>query len=215
MTKEKSYAASHKGLRNILSQFSLLAGKTNYSDIQEIEKLKKLGDDMFFLLTHHLHTENDDLLRPLEERVHGASKHDLDDHERLERIQGDIALQLSKLDGKQDEETGHSFYLSFTNFHSQYLEHILQEELVTEKLLLNNFTAEELQENSMRIMQKVEFPVILMSLKYIVPAQSLNENIKILRAFNTNAPAEALQALLDIIKPEMTNEEFVLLTNKI
>jgi len=215
MTKEKSYAASHKGLRNILSQFSLLAGKTNYSDIQEIEKLKKLGDDMFFLLTHHLHTENDDLLRPLEERVHGASKHDLDDHERLERIQGDIALQLSKLDGKQDEETGHSFYLSFTSFHSQYLEHILQEELVTEKLLLNNFTAEELQENSMRIMQKVEFPVILMSLKYIVPAQSLNENIKILRAFKTNAPAEALQAVLDIIKPEMTNEEFVLLTNKI
>jgi hypothetical protein len=215
MTKEKSYAASHKGLRNILSQFSLLAGKTNYSDIQEIEKLKKLGDDMFFLLTHHLHTENNDLLRPLEERVHGASKHDLDDHERLERIQGDIALQLSKLDGKQDEETGHSFYLSFTNFHSQYLEHILQEELVTEKLLLNNFTAEELQENSMRIMQKVEFPVILMSLKYIVPAQSLNENIKILRAFKTNARAEALQALLDIIKPEMTNEEFVLLTNKI
>ena len=215
MTKEKSYAASHKGLRNILSQFSLLAGKTNYSDIQEIEKLKKLGDDMFFLLTHHLHTENDDLLRPLEERVHGASKHDLDDHERLERIQGDIALQLSKLDGKQDEETGHSFYLSFTSFHSQYLEHILQEELVTEKLLLNNFTAEELQENIMRIMQKVEFPVILMSLKYIVPAQSLNENIKILRAFKTNAPAEALQAVLDIIKPEMTNEEFVLLTNKI
>ena len=215
MTKEKSYAASHKGLRNILSQFSLLAGKTNYSDIQEIKKLKKLGDDMFFLLTHHLHTENDDLLRPLEERVHGASKHDLDDHERLERIQGDIALQLSKLDGKQDEETGHSFYLSFTNFHSQYLEHILQEELVTEKLLLNNFTAEELQENSMRIMQKVEFPVILMSLKYIVPAQSLNENIKILSAFKTNAPSEALQAVLDIIKPEMTNEEFVLLTNKI
>jgi hypothetical protein len=48
MMKEKSYAASHKGLRNILSQFSLLAGKTDYSDNQEIEKLKKLGDEMFF-----------------------------------------------------------------------------------------------------------------------------------------------------------------------
>lgn len=80
---------------------------------------------MILLLTHHLHTENDDLLRPLEERVQGASKHDLNDHERLEKIQGDIALQLSKLYGTQDEEAGHSFYLSFTNFHSQYLEHIL------------------------------------------------------------------------------------------
>jgi len=50
MSKEKSYAASHKGLRNILSQFSLLAGKTNYSDNSEVEKLKLLGADMFFLL---------------------------------------------------------------------------------------------------------------------------------------------------------------------
>lgn len=215
MTKEKSYAASHKGLRNILSQFSLLAGKTNYADLQEVDKLKKLGDEMIFLLTHHLHTENDDLLRPLEGRVKGASEHDLHDHERLEKIQADIALQLSKMDGTQDEENGHSFYLAFTNFHSQYLEHILQEELVTEKLLLDNFTAEELQENSTKIMQKVEFPVILMSLKYIVPAQSLNENIKILTAFKTNAPAEALNAVLDIIKPEMSNEDFVILTSKI
>ncbi len=215
MTKEKSYAASHKGLRNILSQFSLLAGKTDYSDNREIEKLKKLGDEMFFLLTHHLHTENEDLLKPLEERVHGASKHDLDDHVRLEKLQGTIALQLSKLDGKQEQETGHTFYLSFTGFHSQYLEHILQEELVTEKLLLDHFTAEELQENSMRIMQKVEFPVLLLSLKYIIPAQSLNENIRLLKAFRTNAPAEAFQAVLDIVKPEMTEEDFVLLTSRI
>ena len=81
--------------------------------------------------------------------------------------------------------------------------------------MLNNFTTEEIQENSMRIMQKVEFPVLLMSLKYIIPAQSLNENIKILRAFKTNAPVEALQAVLDIIKPEMNSEDFVLLTSKI
>ena len=81
--------------------------------------------------------------------------------------------------------------------------------------LIASVTAEELNENSMRIMQKVAFPVLLMSLKYIIPAQSFNENIKILTAFKTNAPAEALQAVLDIIKPEMTNEDFVLLTSKI
>ena len=55
---------------------------------------------MFFLLTHHLHTKNDDLLKPLEERVRGASKHDLHEHERLEKLQDDIALQISKLNGK-------------------------------------------------------------------------------------------------------------------
>lgn len=215
MVKEKSYAASHKGLRNIISKFSLLAGKTNYSDIKQVEELKKLGEEMFFLLTHHLHTENEDLLKPLEEKVPGASRHDLDDHERLEKIQTDIATQLSKLDGTQDEETGHLFYLSFTNFQSQYLEHILQEELVTEPLLLANFTGEELRENSMRIMQKVEFPVLLLSLKYIIPAQTENENLKILRAFKANAPEEAFNAVLDIIKPEMSENDFLSLMKKV
>lgn len=215
MEKEKSYAASHKGLRNILSKFSLLAGRTNYSDIKQVEELKKLGEEMFFLLTHHLHTENDNLLKPLEDKVPGSSKHDLDDHERLEKIQTDIATQLSKLDGTQDDETGHLFYLSFTDFQSQYLAHILQEEMVTEPLLLANFTGEELKENSMRIMQKVEFPVLLLSLKYIIPAQTENENLKILRAFKTNAPQEAYDAVLSIIKPEMTDNEFFSLTSKV
>ena len=214
MQKEKSYAASHKGLRNILSQFSLLAGKTNFSNIQDVEKLKKLGDDLFFLLPHHLHTENDDLLKPLEERVPGSSQHDLEDHEHLEKLQSDLAAQLSKLDGTQDEEAGHAFYLAFTNFHSQYLAHILQEELVTEQLLLANFLVEELQENSARIMQKVEFPVLLLSLKYIIPAQSELENLKILRMFKANAPAEALQAVLDTIQSEMREEEFNSLIHK-
>ena len=170
---------------------------------------------MFFLLTHHLHTENDDLLKPLEDKVPGSSKHDLDDHERLEKIQTDIATQLSKLDGTQDDETGHLFYLSFTDFQSQYLAHILQEEMVTEPLLLANFTGEELKKNSMRIMQKVEFPVLLLSLKYIIPAQTENENLKILRAFKTNAPQEAYDAVLSIIKPEMTDNEFFSLTSKV
>mgnify|MGYP000877186974 FL=1 len=215
MNKEKSYAASHKGLRYILSKFSLLSGRTNYSNLEQVQQLKKLGEEMFFLLTHHLNTENDNLLRPLEERVPGSSKHDLEDHERLELIQNELANQLAALDGTQDAEAGHLFYLSFTNFHSQYLEHILQEELVTAPLLLANFTGEELQNNSMRIMQKVEFPVLLLSLKYIIPAQTEDENLKILRTFRKNAPQEAYEAVLNVIRPEMTELEFNTLVAKV
>lgn len=208
MKTENSYATSHKGLRNILSQFSLLAGKTDYGNLPEVHRLQVLGKEMIFLLTHHLHTENDDLLQPLEERLHGASQHDLADHERLEQIQADIARQLAALNGTQTPEEGHSFYLAFTSFQSQYLEHILQEELVTEKLLQAHFTNDELKANSARIMQKVDFQVVLQSLKYIVPAQSLPENTELLRTLKANAPAEALQAVLAIIKPVLPEAEY-------
>lgn len=212
MTQPRSYAAAHKGLRNVLSQFSLLAGKTDYGDTSGVERLKRLGEDMFFLLKHHLDTENDDLLALLEQRVPGASQHDLDDHERLEAIQDALQQRLALLDGSQDEQAGHDFYLSFTDFHSRYLEHILQEECVTEELLMQHFSPEELEANSMKIMQKVEFPVLLLSLKYIIPAQSMPENVHILSNFKRNAPPEAFQAVLDIIRPEMPAEEFAALT---
>ena len=170
---------------------------------------------MFFLLTHHLHTENDHLLKLLDQRVLGASQKDLDDHESLERAQHELEVTLAEFDGNQDEEVGHSFYLAFTRFHGRYLEHIFHEELVTEALLLGHFSAEELQENSMRIMQTVEFHVLLLSLKYIVPAQSENENLRILRAFKTNAPKEALDAVLAIVAPEMSELDFLSLNRKL
>jgi hypothetical protein len=37
MKRMKTYDVPHKGLRNALSQLSLMAGKTNYSNQQEVE----------------------------------------------------------------------------------------------------------------------------------------------------------------------------------
>lgn len=214
MAREKSYAASHKGLRNILSKFSLLAGQINYSTMEEVAQLQQLGNEMFTLLSHHLQTENEDLLFPLEQRVKGASEHDLHDHEELEKVQSKLEERLSQLNGKQDAEEGHAFYLSFTDFQSRYLAHILEEELVTEKLLLDNFSDEELNENRARIMQKVDFNVLMLSLKYIVPAQSEAENVELLSAFRKNAPA-AYDALIEMLRPEMEPSRLESLLGKI
>lgn len=215
MEKEKSYAASHKGLRNAIAQFALRAGKTDYANVRSVEFLKELGKELFFLLTHHLHTENEDFLQPLERKVPGASQHDLEDHERLEVLQGQIEYALLQLDGSQTDHEGHAFYLAFTDFQSHYLAHILHEELVTEELLLANFSAEELQENSARIMKKVGFDVLLLSLKYIIPAQKETENLLVLRRLKENAPPEAYRQVLEIVQPEMNTEEFEALVYKV
>jgi len=202
MAMHRSYAASHKGLRNILGQFSLLAGRTDYGSPADVQRLKALGDELFMLLTHHLHTENDHLLALLEQRVPGAAQHDLRDHEELEVIQQDVADRLARLDGTQTALEGHAFYLAFTAFQGRYLGHIHHEEVVTEELLLTHFTEAELIANSERIVQQVEFPVLLASLKYIVPAQSRAEN-QALFAQLKNAPPEAWNAVMDAVRPVM------------
>jgi uncharacterized protein YktA (UPF0223 family) len=53
----KSLDPPHKGLRNALSQFSLLAGKTQYDNIDSVQRLKDLGSEVFYLLRDHTQTE--------------------------------------------------------------------------------------------------------------------------------------------------------------
>ena len=57
----KPYDVPHKGLRNALSQLSLLAGKTDYSKLEEVAQLRLLGDAVFKILTIHASDEKPEL----------------------------------------------------------------------------------------------------------------------------------------------------------
>lgn len=203
MPPESSYAASHKGLRNVIAQFATMAGNTGYDDPAQVDRLKALGGEMNFLLTHHLHTENTHLLGLLDTRVPGASDDDRRDHEVLEQVQGALAARLAAFDGHQTQAEGYAFYLDFADFQSRYLAHIGREERVTDVLLMQHFSEEELRANSARIMAEVEFPVLLMSLRYICPAQSDRDNLAMLRTLQRVAPPEALRAVVDTIGPAL------------
>jgi hypothetical protein len=68
-------------------------------------------------------------------------------------------------------------------FHSQYLEHIFEEETVTELFLQQYFTDEELIGHRNTVMQRLSFPVLLLWLKYIIPAQREEESLGMLSGF--------------------------------
>ncbi len=80
MKRVKSFDTPHKGLRNILSKFSLSLGYTDHTDAAQLLKLKQLGTELFTLLKDHVHTENEHTLKKLETRVPGSSDHDVKDH---------------------------------------------------------------------------------------------------------------------------------------
>lgn len=215
MIRIKSFDAPHKGLRNVLGQFSLLAGQTDYGNPEQVATLKTLGHEMFTLLNDHVHTENEFTLKHLEERVKGASVHDLHDHEVLEKEQDVLQDSLNTLNGKQSADEGHRFYLAFSKYHSRYLEHIHEEETVTELLLQQNFTDEELIQHRVEIMQRIQFPILLLWLKYTIPAQSEENRVGMLSAFKANAPKEAFDAVLATIKPVMKEEDYASLIKKL
>jgi hypothetical protein len=216
MRREKPYHIPHKGLRNALSQLSLLAGKTDYSNPKQVEELYHLGTDVFIFLTDHAASENDVSLAELELRCPGASKHDMDDHVTIHVAQHKLENLLSKIyadskAGKDATDDGEEFYLSLSEFTAYYLAHTATEERVTQELLLKHFTDEELFAHRGKIMSKISPPVLLAMLRFIVPAQNHAERVGLLSGFKKMAPGPFFNQGMVIIEKAMDPVEFKLL----
>lgn len=202
MKRLRTFAAPHKALRNILSQFSARAGQTNYESPDEVSQLKSLGNELFLLLEEHVSVENEYILKPLEERVEGSTHHDLREHEEIEESQEILKASMNLLSGYDDETLGHQFYLDVTKFHSRYLLHILHEETETEKLLWDNFTDKELLDIKMNIIKSIPSDMQLIWWKYMIPAQNEVENVAMLSAIRMQSPL-MFEETLRVIDPHI------------
>jgi hypothetical protein len=210
MQRYKSYDAPHKGLRNGLSQVSLLAGRTDYSDPDQIAKLHQLGTRVFRILTIHAEDENNVTLAHLETRCPGCSQHDIDDHEEIHAAQQSLEDQLAAIDagaheGKNMTEAGAEFYLAFSEFHGKYLEHTAEEERVTQILLWQHFTDEELAAHRVEIMARNPPRTLLTWFEFVIPAMSRAERVGLLTAFKRMAPAglfaEGMAVIQKVLPP--------------
>lgn len=209
----KPYDVPHKGLRNALSQLQLLAGKTDYSHLDEVEQLYHLGEAVFKILTIHARDENEVTLAELEKRCPGCSQHDFDDHEQLHVAQQKLESLLSKIytaskAGQNAIEDGEEFYLACSEFHGVYLEHTAEEERVTQPLLWQYFTDEELASHRKEIMSKNPPQTLLTWFRFVIPAQRHKENVGLLSGFKAMAPEPFFYEGMQVIQAVLTAQEF-------
>jgi hypothetical protein len=215
MSRIRSFEVPHKALRNVIAKVSFRLGSVDVSDPLQLQALKQTAEEMFTLLHNHVHTENEHTLTHLEARAPGSGDHDRADHERLELIQDDLQDRIKHLDGNTNPDALHVLYLDFSRYHSQYLEHIFEEETVTEVLLHKHFTDEELMQHRQTIMGRMEFPILLLWLKYAIPAQRVDQNAGMLSGFKANAPSEAYEQVLKVIRNEMDSDPYAQLLSRI
>jgi hypothetical protein len=213
MPRYKTYDAPHKGLRNGLSQLSLLAGRTNYSNPDEVVQLRQLGTRLFSILSIHAEDENTVTLAHLETRCPGCSQHDIDDHEEIHAAQQSLEDQLAAIgagasEGKNMAEAGAEFYLAFSEFHSKYLEHTAEEERVTQLLLWQHFTDEELAAHRGEIMARNSPRTLLTWFEFVIPAQTRAERIGLLTGFKRMAPVDFFAEGMEVIQKVLPPSEF-------
>jgi hypothetical protein len=213
MQRTKPYDVPHKGLRNALSQLSLLAGKTNYSSPSDIETLYHLSVEVFKILTIHADDENKVTLSELEDRCPGSSEHDLADHVQIHGAQDKLEKAIQEIyalskSGKQPIQAGADFYLAFSEFHGKYLEHTAEEERVTQPLLWKYFTDDELASQRRKILSLNPPATLLTWFGFSVPALSHNERIGLLGGFKKMAPAAFFIEGMESLKRVLPENEF-------
>lgn len=209
----KTFDVPHKGIRNALSQLSLMAGKTNYSKNSEVDKLYQLGKAVFSILSIHAQDENEVTLRHLEEKLPGSSNHDKDEHQLIEAKQRQLEDQLQEIyalsqSGGAIGGQGDEFYSRLNDFHSLYLTHMAEEEKDTQPLLWQYFTDEELAAHRREIISRNAPEVLLTWFRFVIPAQSHTERVMLLSGFKANAPQLFFQQGMQVIGMALPDHEF-------
>lgn len=206
----KIFDIPHKGLRNALSQFTLLAGKTDYRDAFAIGQLHQLGIEVFSMLNEHAGLENEFILGALETRSPGAGHHNLEDHEVIEQRQAELEQALNRLDslaraGVDARAEGEAFFRQLNHFFSAYLAHMLEEEEETQVMLWAYFSDEELLDIQRRLVAKIAPELLFVWVKWSAPAQSHPERTAWIRGMKAGAPpaffAQVMAVLEKVLAP--------------
>ena len=150
---------------------------------------------MFILLEDHANIEDSIILKHLSLKDSGAAFHDLKEHEELH---DSIDELKNLLNGDSILTNGHSFYLNFSAFHAQYLNHIYHEETQTESSLWQHFTDAELLAMQQEILSRISSEMKQLWWKFMLPAQNLVEISFLKNAVQKNAP-EFLPVIEEIL----------------
>jgi hypothetical protein len=142
-----------------------------------------------------------------------ALQHDFDDHEEIHRTQHNLedlltAISTGASEGKNMTEAGAEFYLAFSEFHGKYLEHTAEEERVTQLLLWQHFTDEELAAHRGEIMARNPPRTLLTWFEFVIPAQTRAERIGLLTGFKRMAPADFFAEGMEVIRKVLPPAEF-------
>lgn len=216
MNRMKTFSVPHKGLRNALAQVSLLAGNTDYTNPEAINKLSLLCADVFGILTIHATDEDEVILAELETRLPGSTQHDMEDHRKIHAAQHALEEQIALMSqgarsGKDVTEEGAAFYLGWSEFQAAYLEHIAEEERVTQYQLWEHFTDEELMGHRVKIMQKNPPETLLTWFRFVIPAQNHEERMGLFGGFKKMAPEPFFDQGMAVVQQVLSPEEFTAL----
>jgi iron-sulfur cluster repair protein YtfE (RIC family) len=212
------YGPVHKGLRHALSTLLVRMGQASFAEAGPVVALLEDLGAVLALAVRHVEHEEEHIHPALEARSPGASASLAYEHDEHDRDVAELRALAAALRGAPPAARpafGRTLYLAYSQFVSDTLAHMTEEERVIMPLLESLYSTEELQAIHERIVTNIRPGEMLSFLKIMLPAVSREERAAMLAGPKASMPDEAFEAILATARPTLSADDWEDLTARL
>ncbi|MFO1341265.1 MAG: hemerythrin domain-containing protein [Burkholderiaceae bacterium] len=193
------YAFIHKGLRAFMAHTLVRVGRL---DAHDPDELAEVGTELKALLAicrSHLAHENEVLHTAMQARAPGSA--DKIGHEHVEHLAAIDRLEQMLALVPGNDEAGLALYRALGHFVGENFDHMQREETVHNAVLWATHTDAELAAMERHIVANLSPQEAQLSMRWILPHLTPAERAEMLAGVRRDAPAEAFEGLLSLVRP--------------
>jgi hypothetical protein len=205
-------------MRHRLFNFESIVAKTDFRKETQTDLVKQQFDDLLNLLKMHAEHEEKEHISLLKKK--GSKLYDLilsEHHEQdilLEEL-NNCLVQLKTTNGQDTrKQMGYEFYLSYTNFISQYLLHLIHEERVIMPELWGLYSDDELRELTFSTYREMSVGDMEEMLKSLFPYINTCEKEVFLKDIKEGTP-EKFEEVWSLVSPTLDSSEKDFITKEL
>ena len=205
------YGGIHKALRAMMADTLLAVGRMDTDDALELAQVTERVLTLLDSCASHLKHENEFVHAAIEARAPGASEriaHEHDEHEKeIASLAGAVA-ELRGCGAEQRAAVALDLYRALSLFVAENYQHMHVEETAHNAVLWARYTDAELLEIHDRLVASIPPAEMMAVARWMVPFMNPAERAGLLGGIRQNAPAPAFQAILDTVRPHLTESEW-------
>ena len=209
------YSGIHKALRAFMADTLLAVGRMDPADEDDVAQASGRVLDLLAVCTGHLRHENDFVHAAIEARAPGASAaiaHEHEDHVKHIARLSDLVVVLRGAAPQDRPAAAVRLYRELALFIADNFEHMNVEESAHNAVLWARYTDAELMAIHDALVASIEPQEMMAIARWLVPFQNPQDRFHLLADMRAKAPAAAFQAVMDLVQPLLTTEEWGKLT---
>jgi hemerythrin HHE cation binding domain-containing protein len=205
------YAGIHKALRALMADTLLAVGRMDSSDELETAQTTQRVLELLDFCRSHLQHENEFVHPAIEARAPGASEaiaHEHEEHEEHIAALAEAVASLRAVPAGGRAAAALDLYRSLALFIAANFQHMHVEETAHNAVLWARYDDAELMEIHNALVASIPPQEMMFTARWLIPFMNPAERTAVLGDIRAHAPAPAFQAILDTVRPHLSEHEW-------